>query len=413
MIGIRLAWRNLWRHPRRTWLTTGAMIFSNILLIFMVSIQLGTYRMMVENGLRVLSGHLQIQHDKYLDEQRINHSFAVSGEFIQQLRAVPGVAAAALRAEGFALASSAERSYGIQIIGVQPQQEKAVSNLPGLVVEGRYLSDPNADEVVLGSVLARNLKVAPGDEITIFGSGRDGSTAAAILTVVGIFESNITELDRALAQMPLQSFQSVFSMRDEIHRVVIMTRELEQVPLVEAEITRLIDRYLEEKQPDIRVLDWDALQPELKQSIQADMISSWFMYGLLIVLVAFSVLNTQLMSVLERTREYGIMMALGLKPGRLGRLVMAETALMALLGLLGGVLLGAALVAWLSQVGFSYPGMDEMSAKFNLPSRIYPPLSFISAFAGPVFIFAASLLAALYPALRLHRLRPVQAMEAP
>lgn len=407
-LGYQLAWRNLWRHPRRTWLTTGAMIFSNVLLIFAVSLQLGTYDMMVENGLRVLSGHLQIQHEKYFDKQRINYSIPISDELVQQVNAVPGVAAVALRAEGFALASSAERSYGIQIMGVQPTREAQVSNLPGLVVEGRYLNDSAVEKIVLGRVLARNLKVAPGDEITIFGSGKDGSAAAAILTVVGIFESNITELDRAVAQIPLQNFQDIFSMQGEVHRAVITTYDLEQVPAVEQAVSQLIA-----DTSSARVLDWDTLQPELRQAIQADMASISFIYLVLIVLVAFSVLNTQLMSVLERTREYGIMLALGLTPGRLGRLVLLETALMAVIGLVGGVLLGAALVAWLSQTGFTYPGMEEMSAKFNLPSRIYPPLSFGSAILGPASIFAASLVAALYPALRLRRLQPVEAMGAP
>jgi len=140
--------------------------------------------------------------------------------------------------------------------------------------------------------------------------------------------------------------------------------------------------------------------------------SAFFMYGVLVVLVAFSVLNTQLMSVLERTREFGIVMSLGLTPGRLGRLVMLETAMMGLLGLLIGALLGGALTAWLGINGFTWPGMDEMAVKFNLPSRIYPTPTLVSLFAGPAVVMLFSLLATLYPALRLHRLQPVEAMRA-
>ena len=142
------------------------------------------------------------------------------------------------------------------------------------------------------------------------------------------------------------------------------------------------------------------------------MASAWFMYAVLIVLVAFSVLNTQLMSVLERTREFGTMMALGFKAVRLGTLVITETFIMSSLGLAIGAGLGAVLAYYLSIVGFSYPGMEEMAARFNLPDRMYPSLSLLSIFLGPGIIFICSLLASIYPALRLFFLHPVSAMKA-
>jgi len=157
---------------------------------------------------------------------------------------------------------------------------------------------------------------------------------------------------------------------------------------------------------------WDELQPGLRQAIQADLASAWFMYIVLIVLVAFSVLNTQLMSVLERTREFGTMMALGLKPSRLARLVMLETGLMTALGLGLGILLGLIITGYLSRVGFSYPGMEEMAVRFNLPDRMYPAISLLSLSLGPLIVAFGSLLAAIYPATRLYLLRPIEAMRA-
>jgi len=136
------------------------------------------------------------------------------------------------------------------------------------------------------------------------------------------------------------------------------------------------------------------------------------MYGVLIVLVAFSVLNTQLMSVLERTREFGVMLALGMSPSSLARLVGMETLLMAGLGLVLGVLLGALLTGYLSVVGFTYPGMEEMAVKFNMSARMYPQVSILSLLWGPLTVFLGALLAAVYPALRLLRLQPVAAMRA-
>jgi ABC-type antimicrobial peptide transport system permease subunit len=142
------------------------------------------------------------------------------------------------------------------------------------------------------------------------------------------------------------------------------------------------------------------------------MTSAWFMYAVLIILVAFSVLNTQLMSVLERTREFGVIMALGIKPRRLAYLVVLETFLMASLGLLIGVLLGSMVSAYFAHAGFAYPGMDEMAAKFNMPAVMYPALDPFSLMLGPTVVFVFCLFAAIYPALKLYALRPVEAMRA-
>ena len=136
------------------------------------------------------------------------------------------------------------------------------------------------------------------------------------------------------------------------------------------------------------------------------------MYAILVILVAFSVLNTQLMSVLERTREFGIVMSLGVSPGKLGRLVMIETGLMAALGLAGGALLGLLVSIYFAKNGFSYPGMDEMAKNFNLPAAVYPEVSWLSILLGPSAVFLFALLSAVYPALRLHWLHPVSAMRA-
>ncbi len=402
----RLAWRNLWRHRRRTWLTVGAMVFCNVLLIFLISVQLGSYQMMIDNSLGAFSGHLQVQHEGFDEDQRIRQSVPAVVERAQQVQDLLGEEAVAARGIAYALASSEERSFGIQITGVQPEREPRVSTLPGLLRKGRYLSGADG-EIVVGALLARNLRVGPGDEITILGSGRDGSFAAAIATVVGIIDSGIPDLDRALAQVSLPWFQTVFSLGDHGHSVVVRLPNLEQVPLAVEAL-----QALRAEHPELVVLDWDQLLPGLQQAIRSDMTTAWVMYAVLILLVAFSVLNTQLMSVLERTREFGVMLAVGLSPGRLARLVGLETALLGAMGLGLGVLLGALLALYLQQAGFTFPGMAEMNARFNLPERIYPPVTLDSLLWGPLVVFLGTLLAAVYPALRLFGLQPVTAMRS-
>ena len=191
------------------------------------------------------------------------------------------------------------------------------------------------------------------------------------------------------------------------HSVAVLSPGLLRVSELNNSMTAFVQR-----DEGLVVHDWIALQPGLKQAIQADFTSAWFMYGVLIVLVAFSVLNTQLMSVLERTKEFGIVLALGLTPGRLGRLVLLETTLMGLLGMVLGVGLGSLLLAWLNVNGFSYPGLDEMAGKFNVPDRIYPPFTVIGLLLGPSCVLLASVAASLYPMFKLYVLEPVAAMRA-
>lgn len=405
-VNTRLAWRNLWRHGRRTWLTVGAMVFCNALLIFMISMQFGSYAMMIDGTLSLLTGHLQVQHRDYLEKPRMRHSLSNGPALAQHLRQSSGLQAVAARADAFALASSEERSFGVKIIGVEPEREPLVSTLPGLVRQGRYLQPGDSDAIVIGAVLARNLKIGLGDELTFIGSGRDGSFAAGIATVVGLIDSGITELDRSVAQVPLDYFQDIFAMQGHVHNIVVKLDSLDDVARFKASLGAQV------QDPQAVVLDWDELQPGLRQAIQADMTSAFVMYAVLIVLVAFSVLNTQLMSVLERTREFGVMMALGLRPGRLARLVMLETTAMSLLGMALGCLLGVLITAWFVRNGLYIPGMEEAMARYNLPGRMYPQITALSVLLGPAFVFLGGLLAAVYPALRLHTLQPVTAMRA-
>jgi len=406
-LSFRLAWRNIWRQKRRTWLTASAMIFSNILLVFMISLQFGSYNMMINNTLSMFSGQLQVQREGYHDKQKIRQSMANIRELASDIRKRFPQASVAARANAFVLLSSEDRSFGTQVVGVEPDHEPTVSTIPGLLAEGRYLDDPDAAEIVIGSVMARNLKVSVGDELTFLGSGKDGSFAAGVVSVVGIFNSGSQDLDRSLAELPLGYFQESFAMADSGHVIAISLDELSAI----AEMAEPL-RHTIASHSDLVVLDWEALTPGLKQAIQADMTSAWFMYGVLIILVAFSVLNTQLMSVLERTREFGVIMALGIKPRRLAFLVLLETFLMAALGLLIGVLLGSLVSAYFAHAGFAYPGMDEMAAKFNMPAVMYPALDPFSLLLGPVVVFVFCLLAAIYPALKLYALRPVEAMRA-
>jgi putative ABC transport system permease protein len=402
---LRLAWRNIWRHPRRTSLTLAAIVFSDALLVWMIGLQLGQYDVMIEYALRGFTGNVQVQAKGYKENPQIYRTIPDVAALAARIRTDTGNQDIAARGMGFALVSSKTRTYGAQIIGVQPEFEGKVSTIPGLVKQGHYLTGERAQEAVVGSVMARNLNIKLGDELTVLGSGKDGSFAATVLPVVGIFTSGNVDMDRYFVEIPIKTFQDVFSMGSDGHVIAAAGVPAGQTPRLQAEIRRVIG------DDKLVVLDWEQLIPGLKQAIQADFSTAWIMYAVLVALVAFSVLNTFLMSVLERTREFGIMLALGLTPARVGRLVLLESTVMAVTGFILGAVVGLLLTLYFHVYGFSYPGLEEIAAELNMPSVIYPLINLTSVTLGPAIILIATILAALYPAARLRRLRPVEAME--
>lgn len=402
-----LAWRNIWRNIRRTVLTMCAIGFGAALIVFSVSIQLGEYDLMISGTTRIYHGLLQVQKKGYLDDAKMRDSIPGALELAEKLRKKTGINAISTRANGFALVSSAQRTYGVAVTGVDYKHEKLVSIIPGLVKEGNYLSSNTANEIVIGRSLATNLKITIGDELTIMGSGRDGSIAATILPVVGIFDSGIPELDRSMVQMPIKTFQETFSMQDHAHAIVIYHEDADlALPL-----KNQIQQFINPLRQDLVAVTWDQVQPGIKESIELDYSSGWVMYIVLVAIITFSIMNTFLMSVLERTREFGIMLALGYKPYNIGKLVMLEALFLTVIALIIGTLIGLAVNYYFFINGLHFEGMEEIAATYNMPSTIRPQISLESTLTGPLVILVFTLLSALYPAMKLRKLKPVEAMR--
>ena len=192
---IALAWRNIWRQPRRTLLTVSAIAFACMIMVFLLALQVGTYAGMEDNSLSLFDGYAQIQEPGYLDDSGIDKSFVFPETLVQEISKVPGITTVAARAQTYALLTrtNTQRSMAAMIVGVQPDVEQRVSRIITSLKSGRYLRD-NAAEAVLGEALARNLDVRPGDSVTLLGMGRDGSVAADVLIVAGIFSSGVQDL---------------------------------------------------------------------------------------------------------------------------------------------------------------------------------------------------------------------------
>lgn len=402
---LGLAWRNIWRQPRRTLLSVSSIAFAALVMVFLLSLQLGTYGTMKENVLRVMDGFAQMQPPGYKDDPQIKRTIEDPAAVIGRAEATDGIVAAP-RTMGFAILSDGEESYGAAIVGVDPRREARISTLMNTVRQGRYLAPGDDDDIVLGKALARNLGVTTGDTVNMLGQARDGSIAADVLTVVGIFDTGTRELDRQFAEVPLARFQATFGMDSDVNTIALAGPTLADVTHALPNLRRrLADRPVE-------VHAWDVLQPGLEAAISLDLGTSLLWYASLVIVVVFIILNTLLMSVLERTREFGMLLAVGMRPGSLGVMIWLELGLLALLGLAAGITAGGIVTLVIGHYGLELPGSEALFAQWGLPGRLYPRLSLLSATAGPGVMAACILLAGVFPYRRASKLEPVSAMRA-
>lgn len=419
-----IAWRNLWRNRRRTLLSVGSIAFAVALLAFAMAQQIGSYALMIENATAQLTGQLQIQRLGFLDDPRIERTVPEAGALRARIESVPGVVAAAERVQAFVLVSAGERSVAAQVLGVDPAREGAVSRLPVLLSGGRFLADAGAlgdgaaasantgsdagrapVELVVGVALARNLGVALDDELVLLGTDPTGSVAALVGRVVGLLETGQSELDRSLLLAPIAALRSAWGLGTDAHTIVIHTRSPEIVSDVETLLEPLLNDALD-------ILPWQRLLPELEQSIALDQVSNRFFYGLLALLVGFSIVNSFVMVVFERTREFGLLLALGQRPWQIIRLLELEAFWLVVIGVAAGWLIALPLIAWVAAVGLPLgESAGLMLRRFHMPDRVYTALD-VRAFMKPAaLMLVVTLLAALVPAQRVRHLTPVEALR--
>lgn len=408
---ITFAWRNLWRNKRRSLLTFLGIGFSCSVLIFFMSIQLSSYDASINASVKIFQGYAQIQRQGYLEKPGIRTAIPSIQNLRVLVQRVPGVRSAAARGYGFGLISSEHQTFGVQVVGVEPENEPEVSTIPSLVFEGRKLTTNDAAEIIIGEALAKNLSVTIGDQVSLIGQGMDGSVAAAKVSVVGIFRSGTKDLDRALIEMPLGFFQETFAMEDAGHTVVISGNNIKELPTLLSDLRRSIDD--KARSPELlKVLDWDKLSPGLKQAIELDMTFGWLFYFSLILIVALSILNTFLMSVLERVREFGLLLCLGVSKYRIAFMVLVECLVLLVIGLALGALLGGLVVQYYHLTGFSVPGAEELMKLWNLPAKIYPSISLKVFYRIFGLVGTLTLLALIYPLVKIIRLKALESLHA-
>ncbi len=400
---MTLAWRNLWRQKRRTLLTAAALALALTLSLFMRSIQEGSYANNIDNAARFATGLVQIQHPAYQQSQSIDDLVPMAEAFIAPARALPEVNHLLPRLESFALAAGEQRSKGALLMAGVPSLENAYAKLGEKLVAGEFLEDDD-NQVLLGEGLARFLELGVGDQVVLYGQGYRGQTAAGLYRIKGLLRFPVPRLDNRLVYLPLPLAQQLFSTGNQISAWVLHTRDLDQLPAVEAQLHRLY--------PAQAVRDWQELAPEMAQQILMDRAGGLFMMYLLYAVVGFGLFATLLMMTLERQREFAVMLATGLLRGRLLQLVMIESLLIAVLGLAMGLAIALPVLLYLARHPIQLSGdaaqmMLELGWDPVLPALVAPGL-----FLNQIFIVLALLaLCLLYPLWRIHHLDLVSALK--
>lgn len=396
----RMAWRNLWRNRRRTWLTAGGIAFATLLVCFGMSMQVGVYASMIANATGMLEGHIQVTHPEYPDDTKLEQTLQGATELVRRLETVADVLVFP-RAEAFALMSADERSFGGLVVGVDFKRELGHTAIFKQVTQGRL---PQADdEILLGETMARNLGVGVGGEVVALGSAKQGGVAAMAQRVVGIYASGQAELDRTLMFVTLPTLQNAFALGDEIHKIVINVPDPQK-------LQKELDAVTRHAGEEGYVRSWRRVMPELEQAIQVDWLGARLIYGAILILVSFSVINTFVMVVFERTREFGMLRAIGVKPGFIVRQVLMEAFFMWLVGVAVGLGISIALVGWLAVAGIPVAGMEAVAFNFFISDRIYPAFAAVSLLSAPVVLLLGTQVAGLIATLRIRRIKPVEAL---
>ena len=402
---IRLAWRNLQRNKSRTWLTAGGIGFSVLLVSFAMSMQSGSYEIMIDSATRYFSGHGQVSDASYIDQPRFERTVPNATALQAELETIDGLSVMP-RVQAFAVVSMGEKSLGGMVMGVDFAAETRFLDIYDNVIEGQI---PRAsDEALIGSSMARNLGARVGDELIVLGSGKQGAVAAAIFIIAGIVETGQVELDRTLVFAPIAGVADAFYLQDEVHMLLLMVENLSQLGAIGAQIETKLTRPL-------ALQTWQELMPMIEQSIELDKAGAQLFYSLLLILVVFAVVNTFVMVLFERTREFGLFMALGMRPWQVIGQVQFEALLLSLLGVGLGLALALPLINYLSAVGIplEHMGGEEAARQMQMGSfdRLFPKATLASLLTAPMVMIVGTQLAALVSTVRVRGIHPVSALR--
>lgn len=405
---LHLAWKNLWRSRRRTLITLAAVSFSLMLVQGGHNLSFGVYSAMIDSGVRAGTGHLVIYQQHYPGGHDERYSFP-PGKLIAQISRLPGVAAVLPRVYLPGLAQSSRESRGVLLSGIDPAAEQGVNPFLRNLPAEQQLPSLDGREALLGSRLLKELQLKPGNRFVVTLQGRSGELVSEMFRVHGVITTGIKSVDKTLLMVGRKRAAQLGGMPGEIHELAIVLKNRQADRQVFPAVKRLL-----QGRDDLKLLTWEEAMPNLSNAIRLDYSSQKFIFVIMLLIVTIGVINTLLMSVMERFREFGVILAVGASPLRLRLLVFAEALLLGLVSMLVGSGLGSLLTWYLWSRGIDL--RDFISESLEFGGVVFDPVlratwdfPFMLQMAG--FMLLLTLAAAIYPAVKAGRILPAEALR--
>lgn len=408
MAMLQLAWRNLWRNRRRTLLTVSAIGFSLLLIQAFHNLAIGSYRQMVNSGVRSGSGHIGIYAGDYAASRDETLTFS-PGSLPEQILAMDDVDQVVPRLYLPGLAQSSRESRGVLLTGIDPTIERAVNPFLSRVDETQMIRGLESRDALIGDLLMDELKLKPGQKFVITVQHRGGELASELFRIRGVVRTGVKAIDRGLVMVGLTRAGKLAGVVGQVHELAVIVHDeaIDKPPLAQV-------RQMMPANTPVRALLWEEAMPNLADAIKLDYASQKFIFSVILLIVSIGLINTLLMSVMERIREFGTMIALGTRPRRLRQLIALEAILLGAVGMVVGCLLGSGATWLLIEYGLDLRWF--ISGELEFGGVVFDPILRARwdwpwmGLMGILLIFIC-LLASLYPARKASSIEPARAMR--
>lgn len=402
---IRLALRNILRHRRRSLLTALSIAGGYLLCALSFSLVEGSYNNVITVFTESETGHIQVHKDDYLRRPRIYKTIDDPARVEAVLRQNPDVRHFAPRVHAPALSYSGEKNAPATVIGIDPDLEAVTTRLRAKLATGNWLVNSRAENgyygALIGQGVASSLGVDVGDELVLISQGADGSIANDLYQVAGIVGSR-TSPERSNIYLPLIASQEFLSLDGRVHEYAIILRDINQTIAVSATLQQAL--------PELVVSPWQIVQETFYKAMESDKRGNLVSLGIILFIVFIGVLNTVLMSVLERTREFGVLKAIGSRPGTILTLIIAETGFLSFFSIMIGVIVTLPVLIWFNLVGIAMPEPIDMG---GVEFRFLTGDLSLYVFVMPmIFVYSFALLVSIPPGIRAARVPPTEAMRS-
>ncbi len=404
-----LSWRNIWRNPRRTLVILTAIIIGIWSMIILGALMRGMEEEMVRNGIKSLTGSIQVHDVNYRNDPAVENSMEDLEPLMATLkRHLPDTAKWTSRLRISAVISNARHSYGVTLVGIDPEKEKDVSFIGQSVSEGRYLKSDDKNKIIVGKALLEKFETRIGRKMILMAQDTEKENSSKAFKIVGIFSAEMESVEKQFVFVPINILAKMLKTGGAVSEISILLPEAGIDGKAEEAIVTRIKAEL--KDPAYQIETWKELLPMLKAYLNMTDGFLYIWYVVVFIAMGFGIVNTTLMAVYERMREFGLMKAFGMKPVQIVKNVLTESFIVLTIGITAGVFFGFISVALLAENGIDLSKLAAGAEMWGMPRVLYPAIWFKDVAIAAFIVLILGLIVSIYPAVKAARFTPVEAM---